>query len=159
VNSRGDVFVSGQSRIIYGGCYATVAYSSAGTPLWTNCYHGPGNSPDNARAIAIDRADNVFVTGESAGTDWGHDFATVAYSSKGTALWTNRHSGPGNSFAAARAIAVDHGGNVFVTGTSLGTNGYPDYTTIKYSSSVVSLNWLVLSLCENEMIRRFLAEK
>jgi hypothetical protein len=36
--------------------YATVKYSSAGVPLWTNRYNGPGNSEDHPYASAVDRS-------------------------------------------------------------------------------------------------------
>ncbi len=39
--------------------YATIKYSSAGVPLWTNYYDGPGAYIDNAYALAIDAGGNV----------------------------------------------------------------------------------------------------
>jgi hypothetical protein len=60
----------------------------------------------------------------------------VAYSSSGVPLWTNGYNGgQADRDNAARAIAVDHSGNVFVSGLSWnGTN--QDALTIKYSTSV-----------------------
>jgi len=52
---------------------------------------------------------------------------TIAYSSAGVPLWTNRFNGTPSK------MAVDNSGNVFVTGQSYGPN--QDFVTIKYSSS------------------------
>jgi hypothetical protein len=139
VDSNGSVFVTGFSGI---GAktdldYATLAYSSAGVPLWTNRYNGPGNSIDTASAIAVGTNGNVFVTGgASNGTNL--DYLTIAYSNSGVPLWTNRYNGPGNKDDAARAIATDINGNVFVTGgASDGT--YSDYVTVAYSNAGIPL--------------------
>src|SRR6516164_1082461 len=49
VNSNGDVFVTGFSTIISGSSqYATVGYSSAGVPMWTNRYSSGGLGPNSA---------------------------------------------------------------------------------------------------------------
>jgi hypothetical protein len=121
VDGSGNVFVTGYSS----GGSSTIKYSGAGVPLWTKFYPGIAN------AVAVDGGGNVFVTGYGGGNS--ADYTTLAYSGAGVALWTNRYDGPGNYIDMATAIAVDGGGNVFVTGTSYGTNTY-DFVTIKYSS-------------------------
>src|SRR5260221_247018 len=53
VDGSGHVFVTGfsQSSAISGSeDFATIAYSGAGAPLWTNRYNGPGNGNDRASA-------------------------------------------------------------------------------------------------------------
>ena len=141
VDSSGKVFVTGHSD---GGAgwsmdYATVAYSSTGVPLWTNRYSGPANSDDYARASAVDRDGNVFVTGYSIGVGTSNDYATVAYSNAGVPLWTNRYNGPGDWHDYANRIAVDDIGNVFVTGRSGGRGSSNDFATIAYSNTGVPL--------------------
>jgi uncharacterized delta-60 repeat protein len=50
--------------------------------------------------------------------------------------WVRHYSsGFDPEFAFANAVAVDASGNVYVTGSSYGSNGLPDYATVKYSSS------------------------
>ncbi len=135
VDGSGNAFVTGSSSGSDGfSDYATIKYSNAGVPLWTNRYNGLGNIWDAASAIAVDGIGNVFVTGESSGVGGYFAYATIKYSNAGVPLWTNRYNGGlGNLGASARAVAVDSSGNVFVTGSSL------DYATIAYSSAGVPL--------------------
>ncbi|MBL9138673.1 MAG: SBBP repeat-containing protein [Verrucomicrobiales bacterium] len=141
VDGRGNVFVTGRSASAGGASgYATIMYSEAGTPVWTNRYSArDGTQPS---AMAVDRSGNVIVTGEawSGSTSISSDYVTVKYSGEGVPAWTNRYNGRANASDAASAVAVDTQGNVFVTGYS--SNGDPltrssDYTTIKYSSGGV----------------------
>ncbi len=142
VDGSNNVIVTGYSVGSVGFVeYATIKYSSAGVPLWTNRYSGPGHS-DSASAVAVDRSDNVIVTGSSYGSGNQADYATIQYSSAGVALWTNRYNGLGNSTDFPTALAVDRSGNVIVTGPSIGTNvsGNDEvYATIKYSNAGVPL--------------------
>jgi hypothetical protein len=117
----------------------TIKYSGAGAPLWTNRYNGPANSADYAAAVAVDGSGTVFVTGDSLGSGSIADYATVAYSSAGVPLWTNRYNSPVRNDAGAYAVAVDGNGNVYVTGDAPGSGGYGDYLTIKYSGAGVPL--------------------
>ena len=104
--------------------YATIKYSAAGMPLWTNRYNGPGNTNDQATAVAVDSKGDVVVTGYSTGnahTPYPYpfaDYATIKYSSAGVPLWTNRYHGPGNGDDGGTAVVVDGSNNVIVTGYS-----------------------------------------
>jgi len=141
VDRNGNVIVTGDASHGTSIDYATVMYSNTGTPLWTNLYNGHGYdffgfNRDHAFALAVDCGGNVFVTGSSYTSDGTYDYAVVAYSSGGAALWTNCYNGPANTNDYGRAIAVDGRGNVFVTGYSYDADGYSGYATIKYSSSI-----------------------
>jgi hypothetical protein len=122
---------------------ATVKYSSAGVPLWTNYYNGPiADGSDEGNAVVVDANDDVYVTGVSEGITTFYDYVTIKYSSAGMPLWTNRYGGLGmmNYFNIPRALALDASGNVIVTGQSTGTGGIDlDFATIAYSRSGVPL--------------------
>lgn len=96
---------------------------------WISSYHF---SSEDAKALAIDKSGNVYVTGSSGG-----DYATVKYNSSGIQQWASRYNGTGNSTEYANAIAVDDSGNVYVTGGSIGVSLNFDYATVKYNSSGV----------------------
>src|SRR5439155_681268 len=103
--------------------YATIKYSGAGMPLWTNRYNGPANEDDYAAAVAVDGNGNVFVTGYSVGSGGNYDYATVAYSGAGVLLWTNRYNGPANGDDQPQTkscLAIGPDGAVYVTGASDG---------------------------------------
>jgi uncharacterized delta-60 repeat protein len=135
-DSSGNVYVTGYT---YGlgtyHDYATIKYNSAGVEQWVVRYNGPGNSTDDAHAIAVDDAGNVYVTGVSRGSDANDDYTTIKYNSNGVEQWVQRYNGPANSGDYARAIAIDDAGNVYVTGYSYSSSTGYDYATIKYDSN------------------------
>jgi len=137
VDAAGNVFVTGGSTGVSLN-YATIAYSAAGTPLWTNRYDGPG-AIDLAVAVASDADGNVFVTGNSAGSG-NFDFVTIKYSGTGVPLWTNRYNGPANGQdvpQSRNALAIAPDGAAIVTGASDGNYGGSErdgFATVKYVS-------------------------
>jgi WD40 repeat protein len=137
VSPTGRVFVTGRS---YGGSsrgddYATVAYRGAsGAVVWSARYNGPASLADSATAAAVSPDDTaVFITGASAGSTTGDDYATVAYrTTTGSREWASRYDGPAGAQgpaadAASAVIASRNAALVFVTGTSTG-----DYATVAY---------------------------
>ncbi len=142
VDHNNDVIVTGRSApgLDMTADYATVKYSADGLPLWTNRYRTQTNSSDEPITLAVDRHNNVVVTGTSATPgilpgDYSRICVTIKYSSGGVPLWTNLYT----SATTARALALDSGDNVIVAGWSSGG----DYATIKYSSSGAPL-WVRL---------------
>ena len=115
-----------------------LAHAKVGT-VWMQRYAQPGYCNDEATAMYVDAAGNVYVTGSSQAAEGGQkDFATVKYNSAGVQQWAERFAGVGNSIPAA--IAVDAEGNVYVTGTSDSARTYSDILTIKYNAAGV-LQW------------------
>jgi hypothetical protein len=136
----GNVFVTGHAASATYFDYVTLKYSSAGVPLWTNSYAGTRDGTDEAKAIAVDRQGNAFVTGYSAGPNDAWGYLTIKYSPGGAALWTNEYSSMTNGSDDATAIALDGAGNVVVTGNSLGNGTADDIVTIVYSNDGVPLS-------------------
>ena len=135
------VYVTGQS---WGGQatawdYATVAYNAAtGAQQWVKRYNGPGNAYDLASSVAVSpNSGTVYVTGQSAGTSSGADYATIAYTAAaGAQQWINRYNGTGNGTDIATSLAVNPAsGTVYVTGQSVATSGLYDYATVAYSAA------------------------
>lgn len=140
VDADGNVYVAGTFGDRYGSeasyDYGILKYDANGALQWVSTYAGPG-SVDGASAIVVDADGNVYVTGYSrVGED--SDYVTVKYDAGGVQQWDARYSTPEGGADVATAIAVDSGGNVYVTGYS----GDPArYTTIKYDTNGVQL-WL-----------------
>ncbi len=135
VDGAGNVYVTGDNWGYGSFDYATVKYNSGGTQQWVATYNGPGNGHDNAVALGVDTAGNIYVTGHSGKGDMGSsDYATVKYNSAGTQEWVKTYNGPGTWDDYAVALAVDAAGNVYVTGSSAGSCTAWDYATIKYDA-------------------------
>jgi uncharacterized delta-60 repeat protein len=135
-DGSGNVYVTGASTGSGGDHdYATIKYNASGTEEWVARYNGPGGDFDEAYAIAVDGSGNVYVTGGSVGSGGDPDYATIKYDASGTEEWVARYNGPGTGEDIAFAIAIDDSGNVYVTGTSVGSGTGYDCATIKYNAS------------------------
>jgi hypothetical protein len=62
-------------------------------------YNGPASGTDRAKALAIDSAGNVYVSGYSTGSGTGYDYTTIKYNQNGNLVWLARYNGPGNGAA------------------------------------------------------------
>ncbi len=135
VDVSGNVYVAGRSPGEAGWDYLTIKYDPGGNELWVARYNGPGNSRDYAWSLAVDALQNVYVTGQSDGDGTGFDFATIKYDAEGNEIWVARYDGGADGDDAARALALDGQGNVYVTGGSWGGDSASDFATIRYDSA------------------------
>lgn len=122
----GCLYVVGATTVsIQGTGYITVKYASDGTEAWSRTYEGfvgGTNQSDVAKAVAVDAAGNVYVTGYSAeyptpGSQIYVDAVTLKYGPDGDLLWERRHRGSGGNVQPA-AVVVDPAGFLYVTGAS-----------------------------------------
>jgi uncharacterized delta-60 repeat protein len=138
MDDSGDVYITGASiSSVTKDDYATIKVNSAGVIQWIARYNGTANGVDHPIAIALDKSNNVYVTGQSYSSDGTYDFATVKYNSSGVEQWNARYNGSGGGDDRPVAVVVDDFGNLYVTGESPGAGSSSDYLTIKYNSSGV----------------------
>jgi uncharacterized delta-60 repeat protein len=130
----GNVYVTGwsQGNGTDADC-VTIKYNSDGQQLWVARYNGPAGGEDKSYALVTDGWSNVYVTGSSRGVGTGADCVTIKYDSEGNQLWVARYNGPANGDDQAESIAVDHWGDICVTGWSESGGAGKDYVTIKYN--------------------------
>jgi hypothetical protein len=137
VDSRGNTYVCGNSgdwgspiRAYTSGSDACVAkLSDNGTLVW-NTFLGDSGY-DECYGIAADGSGNIYVSGRS-GSTWGtplhaytagNDVFVAKLDSSGALTWNTFLGGSGND--SEGRLAVDAGGNIYVTGYSDATWGLP----------------------------------
>ena len=138
VDTDGNVYVTGYSYETWGtplnphsggGDMVVLKLDTSGTYQW-HTFHGSDNY-DYGYGIAVDTDGNLVVTGESAAT-WGSplnphsgdaDILVLKLTSAGAYQWHTFHGS--DNYDYGWSIAVDMGGNVYVSGTSAATWGSP----------------------------------
>ncbi|HWH70098.1 MAG TPA: SBBP repeat-containing protein, partial [Candidatus Sulfotelmatobacter sp.] len=141
VDKAGNAYVTGYSYGNSGNDYATIKYDSAGNQLWVARYNGSNTLDDYGRAVAVDPAGNVIVTGSSLLPNYRYEAVTIKYDANGQQLWVAHCPEMGQSYLDPQPLAVDALGNIYVAGQSLGEHGISDYAIAKYDTNGVLL-WL-----------------
>jgi uncharacterized delta-60 repeat protein len=108
------------------------AVSATGTELWVNRYNGPGNGDDQAAAVCVDTAGNIYVTGFQFTTATNRDLLLLKYNADGTSGWQAAYDFNGQGDWGV-ACAWEPSGDIFVGGYSVQTN--TDFVTLRYTST------------------------
>jgi hypothetical protein len=130
VDASGNVYVTGDTNGSIDGQPNTgnydmylVKYDVAGNKQWTRMLGGI--STDAGLNVAVDASGNVYVSGCTASdpfdgqTNGGnYDMFLVRYDSAGNKQWTRLLGGTSTDFGEGVAVAVDAGGDIYVTGSS-----------------------------------------
>ncbi len=109
-------------------------FKSNGEVQWAKSAGGTGY--DNGSALAVDGGGNVYVGGSFTGSvSFGmttltctgeSDIYVAKYSSSGDLQWAKREGGVGSE--TVRGVAVDNSGNIYTTGTYIGTTTFGSTT-------------------------------
>ncbi|SDX06139.1 PQQ-binding-like beta-propeller repeat protein [Lysobacter enzymogenes] len=147
VDSRGDPVVTGKSDGARNNDFATVKYDGAtGAQRWAARFDsGPSGAiyyGDEAKAVAIDGNDDVYVTGGTAGVrGYNWRMATVKYSGvDGSEVWRAISQLPWSTKDSAYALVVDAAG-VQVAGWATDAAGKYYPTAIAYSPVTGAQLW------------------
>jgi hypothetical protein len=114
--------------------YLVVKFGPDGVQRWAQRYDGPGRNTDFATQVVVDGAGNVYATGFSSGTAYGHDWATLKFAADGSLRWERRLSGGPSSDDRAADMALLPDGNVVVAGVTQNTGDAQtaDVETVAY---------------------------
>ena len=118
-------------------------YDSHGTLVWTRQTGSP--DWDDSNAIAIDRNDNIYVTGGTTGSFDGNphngqsDIYLVKFDTHGNKIWSRETGSPPTDIA--HGMTTDSAGNIYLTGETDGdldgntSQGGRDIFLIKYDGN------------------------
>lgn len=137
----GGVYVCGAADNGSNDDFFVWALAADGTTRWMDTY-SLANGDDEANAIDVDSAGNVFVTGTAdSGTSSDDEIVTRAYNNLGTAQWTKVVNGPDSGFDSALDVRVGPAAQVYVTGL-VDTSSDEDAVTIAYDFGGIQ-QWMV----------------
>lgn len=111
-----------------------IKYAPAGDTVFTRIYSGSGSEEDKAFGIVVDRAENIYITGQLSVAGKSTELVLLKYSNTGNLLWVKTF---GDTTTAkpdkGQALELDGYGNIYVTGYCIGDDGYKDIIVQKYT--------------------------
>ena len=142
VYANNYIYVTGyvqQSPEARGIDVVLIKYGLSGSLEWAQYYNSSKNYQDYGISTAVDKNDNVYLTGSSAESDDSdYQVCFIKYSSDGSEQWV-QNSGRINT--SSTAIALDTSSNIIVAGYGDNFPGNSDYLLLKYGQGNLTTNY------------------
>ncbi|MEO8210734.1 MAG: SBBP repeat-containing protein [bacterium] len=134
LDNSGNVYVAGESKgINTNNDFILIKYNTDGDEQWNRRYNGESNSVDIPVKVVTDNSGYSIISGISWEMSSLFDIVTIKYNSDGVQQWIKRYNNSGNVNEVADDLAVDASGNIYVSGSSLGSGTLNDFVIIKYN--------------------------
>lgn len=137
VDAQGNVYLTGSQKGPFQSMRQaiTLKYDSKGTLLWSKSYEAFFKNGAFGKAIHVDKAGYVYVTGETAIVSGGaNEMLTIKYNPDGSVAWSNRFQYVNKFFTSGQDIISDDDGNVYVAGEFY-AGTHSDVLLVKFNSS------------------------
>jgi outer membrane protein assembly factor BamB len=143
VDSSGNVYAAGNIRtaLQYTSNQVIIKFDSSGNYIWKKQI-GDGDTVQGSNytaQIAISSSDDIYVTGQFAGTPYGNNYyymSLVKYNTSGVVQWQRRlHQG--TITTGGNGVTIDSSGNIYVVGYGqwTGATSYNSAIIAKYDST------------------------
>ncbi len=139
VDSDGNIIVTGIAHGLNSGTdICTIKYEPDGDTMWVKIYKGAEASEDKAYAITVDEFDNIYITGQTTGSNNYCNIITIKYSPTGEQTWA-RTFGSSEGDDIGQVIVADNANNVYVGGFTTSATTGQDYAILKYNAEGILL--------------------
>lgn len=116
-----------------------VVLAGAALASWPAFYTSVDNSAEGS-VVKTDFSGNVYMAGNSSTSATGSDFLLIKYDHLGNQQWVRTYNGPANGQDYINSMAIDEGGQIYITGTVDTVSTQPDIATVCYNSNG-TLQW------------------
>lgn len=111
--------------------YLILKYSPSGDTLLEKTYDDGIGESDIAYSLAVDKYQNIYLTGSSYSLSNINDFLTLKYNSTGELIWSKKYSIPHDNISYS--ICLDNYNSIFISGSNVLESNTSVVASIKYS--------------------------
>ena len=134
IDSEDNIYLCGfKGRSMFSGDVFLVKFNSSGGLQWYKLWGGPARDGLYYIQVAVDRDDNIFISGETRSFSVGYEDIFIAkYDKSGLQLWNRTWGGTG--IEKVYSLKFDSHYNIYLGGvtTSIGEN-YQDFFLLKFN--------------------------
>ncbi|MBN2407773.1 MAG: SBBP repeat-containing protein [Elusimicrobia bacterium] len=153
VDSSGNLFVAGYKYVVGAGQYDyfVVKYSNNLDVISSATYAGAEEGNDIIYGLAVNKDDDVYVTGSEYKSSGDYKCFTIKYDNDLVAQSSVTYTGPEGYDTYGKDIEIDSEGNVFVLGYQHDSDIIDaDMFIVKYNSSLVQKAYTDINIMAGE---------